>query len=414
MMLKSFNANTMNKFLTSFLCLVMIFSCGDVNDSGNRRVTPNLPFRDVTGTNLPSPDLNGLSMDAAIADFDGDGDPDIFIANEFRQNILLINNGSGAFANRSAVQLPANARDSEDVGVADFDADGDLDIVIVSEDDRVNELYFNNGSGIFTDVSNRIQAQGISNAVAVADFNNDGFPDILIGNNGQNFILLNRGNGIFDDESSTRLPRVEDVTQDVELGDVDGDGDLDIINGNEDRNRIWINNGSGFFEDETESRLPERGTLEETREAKLGDVDGDGDLDLFFANVEAFVANADRQNRLLLNDGNGVFTDVTQSQLPDDSDRSFTALMIDLDNDGDLDIVTGNTNGANFGGTTPYRVYQNEGQGNFTLNTDAFFPSSIGGRGFDIDAADFNGDGRLDLFFSSRGSADQMLFGQGN
>ncbi len=404
----------MNKFLLSLITITIFFSCGESNSTGNQRVTPELPFRDVSSINLPSPDLNGLSMDAVAADFDADGDPDIFIANEFGPNILLINNGSGAFANRSAIQLPSSARDSEDVGIADFDADGDLDLVIVSEDDRVNELYFNNGVGIFTDVSNRIQAQGTSNAVAVADFNNDSFTDILIGNNGQNFILLNRGNGIFDDESSTRLPQIADVTQDVELGDVDGDGDLDIINGNEDRNRIWINNGNGFFEDETDARLPERSTLEETREAKLGDVDGDGDLDLFFANVQAFVPNADRQNRLLLNDGNGVFTDVTSDRLPTDNDRSFTASIIDLDQDGDLDIITGNTNGTNFGGSTPYRVYENEGDGVFALNTEAFFPASISGRGFDITPADFNGDGRLDLFFSSRGSADQLLFGQSN
>ena len=127
-------------------------------------------------------------MDAAVFDADGDGDIDILIAIEFRENIILINDGEGKFTDESDERLPRNSRDSEDIGIADLDNDGDSDVIIVSEDDRINEFYLNDGNGYFTDVSERIIVQGTSNAVAVADINDDGSPDIFIGL-GRNFRL---------------------------------------------------------------------------------------------------------------------------------------------------------------------------------------------------------------------------------
>lgn len=396
-----------------FFVLSFIFGCNESEFTNPPAGGDDLVYENVTGTNLPADALTGPSMDAATGDFDNDGDFDLVVATEFGQNILLLNNGSGVFTNASS-RLPVTARDSEDIGVADFDGNGTLDIFIVSEDDRENELYINTGEAAFSDASNRLNADGISNAIVVFDVNRDGFPDVMIGNNGQNELLVNNGQGFFTNETQQRLPALQDVTQDLELGDIDGDGDLDIIIANEDDNRILINNGSGVFEDQTVQRLPLRDSPEETRETKLGDIDGDGDFDLFFANIQGFVDGAVRQNRLLVNNGNGVFTDVTDSQLPEDNDRSFTALFSDTDRDGDLDIITGNTNGEGFGGNTPYRVYLNDGDGAFEEKTEEIFPSDIAGRGFDIVPADFNGDGLLDYYFASRGSVDQLVFGVEN
>ena len=74
--------------------------------------------------------------------------------------------------------------------------------------------------------------------------------------------------------------------------------------------------------------------------------------------------------------------------------------------------MTGNTNGARFGGITPFSVYLNDGKGKFTDATGKIMPESIGGRGFDIDFIDFNGDNIKDLFLSNRGSQDFLLFGK--
>ncbi len=371
-------------------------------------VTASPAFEDVSTSHLPLADLAQLSMDAASADFDGDGDRDIIIANEHRPNIFLVNDGSGRFSNQSQ-RIPQVAHDSEDIGVADFDGDGDLDIVVVSEDDQVNELYLNRGDGSFDDGGNRLPVSGTSNAVLLLDVNGDSAMDILIGNNGQNVLLVNDGRGFFQDQTQQRLPARADVTQGLAAGDLNGDGHLDLVFANEGDNRLLFNNGQGVFRDAGEERLPLRQSAEESREVALGDFDGDGDLDLFFANVQAFVAGASRQNRLLLNDGTGAFSDASE-RLPADDDRSFTAAVLDIDGDGDIDILTGNTNGPGFDAETPFRVYLNDGRAGFVEATSKLFPASASGRGFDIEIADFNGDGRADLYLASRGSADRLLF----
>ncbi|MEO0571641.1 MAG: VCBS repeat-containing protein [Bacteroidota bacterium] len=377
------------------------------NDQGNTMYL----YEDVTTKNLPFKDLQQLSMDAGIADLDQDGDLDILIANEHRPNILLINDGKGKFTNESGSRIPQVDHDSEDIGIADFDMDGDLDIVIVSEDDKTNELYLNDGDGIFTDGGSRIPVSGTSNSVVVVDINNDGAPDIMIGNNGQNNILINNGKGFFKDESIERFGIFQDVTQDLTLGDIDNDGDSDILIGNEDANRILINDGNGFFKDESSDRLPLRATPEETREVDVADIDGDGDLDILYGNVQAFVENAVRQNRLLLNDGDGFFSDITTTHLPKDNNRCFGVAFLDIDHDGDMDIMTGNTNGVRFGGLTAFSIYLNDGKGSYSEVIDEIIPEGITGRGFDIDFMDLNGDGIGDLFLSNRGTQDFLLFG---
>lgn len=368
-------------------------------------------FHDVSVVHLPPNVLDGPSMDAAVADIDADGDLDIVVANEFRPNILLLNDGAGRFSDGSE-RLPRTQHDSEDVGIADFDADGDLDIMIVSEDDLINELYLNDGDGTFTDASDRIPVTGTTNGLVVADLDGDGAPDGVLANNGQDAVVMNDGSGHFRDETRARLPVSLDVTQDVELGDVDGDGDPDLVVGNEGPNGLYMNDGTGHFTDESRARIPLRSTPEETREADFGDVDGDGDLDLLFANVSAFVAGADPRNRLLINDGRGFFSDESEARLPPDTESSFDGDFRDLDGDGDLDIVTGNSDvdlSQRQIAPALFRAYLNDGTGHFSEATLQVFGEGITGTGFDLEFGDFDGDGLEDVFLASRGTADRLL-----
>jgi hypothetical protein len=365
-------------------------------------------YREVTATHLPAAAREGFTMDVKAADLDADGDLDLVLAREFAPNVLLLGDGTGRFADASD-RLPQTARDSEDVAFADVDGDGDLDVLVVSEDDRLNELYLNDGAARFTDASAHWPVDGISNALVARDLTGDGVRDLLVGNNGQNALLVGDGQGGFVDETLRRLPAYDDVTQDLELGDVDGDGDLDLVVANEGPNRLLLNNGSGAFRNAPDGALPTRDAPEETREADLGDADGDGHLDLALANTRLFVDGADAQSRLLLGDGTGRFADATE-RLPADTSRTMDLDWIDVDGDGDLDLVAAaldDLRGQR--AQAPFRVWRNDGTARFTDATDAVFPPGVTGNGLDIEAFDADGDGRLDLYLGSRGGGDRLL-----
>lgn len=390
--------------------VVWAAACSSSTDAGN----PSPPvqadtalYEDVTATHLPS-SPGRFTMDAALGDFDGDGDVDLLLAVEFGQNRLLINDGTGRFTDATAGRLPSAAHDSEDIGIADFDGDGDLDAVVVSEDDQTNEFYVNDGAGTFTAAV--LPVAGTSNGVVVGDVDGDQDPDIVIGNAGAEAVLINDGSGNWSDESAARIPAAATgVTQDVELGDVDLDGDLDLLIGNENGNRLLLNDGTGVFTDETATWIPLRTTPEETREVDLGDIDGDGDLDALFANTRSSNDSADPGNRLLLNQGDR-FTDVTGVQMPPGAERSFDGEFWDVDADGDLDIVTGSLTVAGGQATrSPYLVLINDGAGIFASWTDPIFPTSAVGFGFDTEMADIDGDGDGDFVLASRSTQDLLL-----
>lgn len=363
---------------------------------------PSRRFSDVTIPALPDCVTSNRSMDARPGDIDGDGDLDLIVAVEFGPNLVLMNDGTGRFRDDSVARLDETIHDSEDIALADLDGDGDLDLVFVSEDDHANQLYLNDGSGHFTEATDRLGGvTGESNAVAWADVDRDGDLDLAIGNAGQNELLINDGTGRFSVETATRLPKGKQTTQDLEFGDVDGDGDLDLVEGNEDDNVLLLNDGHGVFTPAAAQALPLQPGREETREADLGDVDGDGDLDLLFANVK-FLEGKDPQNRLLINDGKGNFTDETTTRLPKDTVPSLDGDFADLDRDGDLDIITADWEAG-------FRVFANDGRGSFVDATDAFLPAGLEGSGLDIEWADFDQDGVRELYLANYDRHDYLL-----
>ncbi len=397
----------MKRLLSS---LVVLLSATSLWSGQVATPVPSVAFVERTGTDLiGQPAEPKHSMGAAAADLDGDGDLDVAIAAEYAPNRVLINDGSGRLTDESDTRLPRTVGDHEDVAIADFDRDGDLDLVFVGEDDQVSGYHLNDGRGVFADVTERLPTRGTSNAVLAEDVDRDGDADLVIGNDGQDLLFVNDGAGMFADETAGRLPVSEDVTQDVAVGDVDGDGDRDLILGNEDGNKALMNDGSGRFTDETESRLPPAEGGEETRNVDLGDVDGDGDLDLYYANVLLFVPDADPQDRLLINDGSGRFTDETVSRLPAEGERTMTASFLDVDRDGDVDLITGifgDPDGVD--APSPFHVFRNDGSGVFRPYDEAL-SVGVSGNGFDIEPADFDGDGLTDVFLANRGGTDRLL-----
>lgn len=409
------------------LTLVSITALALVASPGWAQNPIGFRFEDVTESHLPaSAAVN--TMDIVAADLNGDGLLDLVSAQEWLLNTVVIGEADGRF--REAGDLleplatdelalgppqlnqPGRGHDSEDIAVADFDGDGRLDIIIVSEDDvkferrEVHEYYrgtadgFRRIRGVLPDTE--------ANGIAHADLNGDGRDDLLIVGAGQDRLLINDGRGGFIDETDTRLPRDYAIGQDGEFADLDGDGDLDIALGMEGGHALWINDGSGRFIDESAARLPVPGFIE-ARKVGPVDVDGDGDLDLWMSHVSW--QGRQGQDRLWINDGSGRFTDETAARIPVENGVTVDARFADLDGDGDLDVVRADRPAVT--------VWMNDGAGRFTDASEAVFGGVVGEHVLAVELADFNRDGVVDLYLGQlrtfqgeEGIRDRLYFGR--
>ncbi|MEM7229597.1 MAG: VCBS repeat-containing protein [Planctomycetota bacterium] len=358
-------------------------------------------YHDASADMLPMAMTQGRSMDAEWADLNNDGRPDLIVASEFGQNIVLITPADGDRTRAHNALPQGQMNDSEDIAIADVNGDDHLDIIFVAEDDQTNELYLGDGAGKFTDASDRLPSPGgISNAVLALDIDDDGDTDFILGNAGVNIVLINDGAGNFTDDDS-RVPRQTDTTQDIEAGDVDGDGDIDLFIANEEQNRIWINDGRGMFSDATDERLAHAG-IRETREIDLFDADGDGDLDAFLANV-GWRPMTNPSNVLLLNDGAGNFAPAPDDALPASGAFTLDADAHDIDGDGDADLVLANVNGPSV------QVWVNDGSGVFADSTMDALPMMKVTNGIDVEVIDLDGDDVAEIYLANHVGADRVL-----
>ncbi len=389
---------------TRGIVLVDVDGDGDLDMlSANRRQQNRLyrndgngTFTDITWNHVPLYD-DGTEVIAA-ADVDGDGDLDLACGNAYYyepRNRLYLNDGSGSFTEATTSRLPIDVDETRGIALGDVDGDADLDIVCANaaHPGQRNRLYLNDGNGNFADVTvTRMPARtDKSTDVALGDVDGDGDLDIVFANYlQQNCLYLNNGHGAFSDGTAGRLPSDTDATSSMALADVDGDGDLDILSANErQQNRLYLNDGGGVFTDATSSRMPS-GTGR-TFAVKLGDVDGDGDVDVVWG-----VAYYQDTNRLYLNDGSGSFTDVTASQMPIEHGATLSMALGDVDGDGDLDIVCGNSR-------VPFArnsLYLNDGTGTFTDATAGRLPIDDGHTS-SVALGDLDGDGDLDMVVGS-------------
>jgi hypothetical protein len=217
-------------------------------------------FTDVTGTALV-PRAFGPALGISSADFNGDGWPDIYVANDGAANQLWISQGGRGFRETAllsgtAVNGDGKPEASMGLDAGDFDADGDEDLLIANLTGEGMTLYQNDGRGLFDDVGSRSGLRGRSLrytgfGAAWLDFDNDGWLDILTVNGAVRFrdgaethsaeglqqqkqLFRNLANGRFEDVTPLAGPamRLTGIGRGAAFGDVDNDGDIDVLVGN--------------------------------------------------------------------------------------------------------------------------------------------------------------------------------------
>ncbi|MCP5155818.1 MAG: VCBS repeat-containing protein [Ectothiorhodospiraceae bacterium] len=353
------------------------------------------PFAGVVGTDITT-DAQSTSA-VALGDVDGDGDLDLVAGNGFGQaNRLYLNNGTAdPFASVTGSDITADADATFALALDDVDGDGDLDLVAGNAFSQRNRLYLNNGTAdpfagiVGTDITTDAQS---TSAVALGDVDGDGDLDLVAGDTDQpNRLYLNNGtNDPFAGVTGADITADAQSTSAVALGDIDGDGDLDLVAGSTFQpNRLYLNNGSADpFAGVTGTDITADAQI--TTAVALGDIDGDGDLDLV-------VGNSSQPLRLYVNNGtNDPFAGVTGSDVTADSRPTLAVALGDVDGDGDPDLVAGNF-------FQPNRLYLNDGTADPFAGVAGTDITSDVHNTFAVALGDVDGDGDLDLVAGNPG-----------
>jgi len=262
------------------------------------------------------------------------------------------------------------------VALGDLDGDGNLDIVTANYWDNNVSVLSGNGDGIFAAQSVFAAGDG-PESVALGDLDGDGDLDIVSANSDDDTVslLLGNGDGTFAAQSAFA---VGDGPESVALGDLDGDGNLDIVSANSDDDTVslLLGNGDGTFA--TQSTFPAGSVDSYPFCVALGDLDEDGNLDIV-------TANRDSSNvSVLPGMGDGTFAPQSTFAV---GNGPYSVALGDLDGDGDLDIVSANA----WSNTVSVLL----GNGHGTFAAQSIFP--VGGGPWSVALGDLDGDDNLDI-----------------
>jgi len=206
-------------------------------------------FKDETF--LLWPNLPSGVVGTSIADYNQDGSPDVFLVYGDAQNRLLINNGVGKFIDKTDWLLPRMIDQSTHADWADFDLDGDNDLLVTNKVIRKSyqsysgeTIYFleNLGSGRFVKKSSKIFPALPAFRVYLLDANGTGIPDVIIANEKELLYLVGKGGWDFSVETKKRFPETSPMRE-MRFGDINGDGFLDLLGISVKNNypKLWLN-----------------------------------------------------------------------------------------------------------------------------------------------------------------------------
>jgi FG-GAP-like repeat len=287
------------------------------------------------------------NREMVIADFNGDGRPDIFIADDGldnqalnpgypgQQDRLILSTPDGRYADATA-NLPQQRSFTHSVAAADVNGDGNIDIFennlgCCGRDHVPAEILLNDGSGHFTAAPGLLHGfplsqygQTYSLACAFADVNGDGHPDLIVGGDEQverSAVMLNDGHGnfTFSEWLPPKLYARDALVMDIVPADVNGDGAVDLLLAETQSTpyyigskiQVLINDGHGHFTDETKTRLPDQPNAQSWPDRLLvEDLNDDGKPDLAVQYASVGITPEADPTPFWLNE-NGVLTRIT-------------------------------------------------------------------------------------------------------
>ena len=327
---------------------------------------------------------HGYGMGCLSADYDNDGDADLYLTN-FGRNQLYRNDGNGTFTDVTSHAGVGDGKWSVSASFGDFDLDGHLDLYVANYLDYQlqtahvcflqgvhiycgpheypgarDTLYRNNGDGTFRDVTTRagVHNTGKGLGVLFTDYNNDGYPDIFVANDAvPDFLYQNNTDGTFTDIAITAGVAYNSegratASMGIASGDYDNDGaqDLFVTNFSLEINSLFRNNNDGFYTMTTfEAGLADPSFVKLGFGTQFIDADNNGTLELFVANGHVWDNVSEitpslsyrQQCQIFGSTGTAQFTDLSET-----AGRFFKRSVVargvavgDYNNDAAMDIL---------------------------------------------------------------------------
>jgi VCBS repeat-containing protein len=307
----------------------------------------------------------------AVGDFNGDGDPDLAVANEFGGNVSVLLGGAGG--SFSAATNIATGGFPFAVAVGDFNGDSDPDLAVADAFDGLISVLLGSTGGAFTGPTN-FPAGSFPAAIAVGDFNGDGDPDLAVVDQVSGEVLVLRGTAGGGFTAPTTVGTAIGPFS-IAVGEFNGDGDPDLAVADQFSGRVLVllgGAGATFAAPTTVASGSDPDSV------AVGDFNGDGDPDLAVAD------QSPGEIMVLLGSTGGTFTGPTI--LTTDSGVSGVAVA-DFNRDGDPDLAVSNVNQSRVS------VLLGDTGGTFTAPNNF----AVGSTQTSVVAADFNGDGKPDL-----------------
>ena len=349
------------------------------------------------------------------------GEPKISVLESSSQSFL--------WEDKTELYLPKTAEWTNRVEVADLNDDGLVDLIFAnggnySEPGELesSRVFLNQGpESKFLEITDQVfgDEKFYARVIKARDLNNDGIPDLIVGGTfqTQSELYFGTGNGEFKKVTKTNLPEKIASVGDLEFGDVDDDNDLDIIlsdwgpgsNMTNDggRTMLWLNDGNGKFEDVTDSQMPDL-LIQFSWDLEFLDLDNDFDLDI------AISCKRCGTSRIFINDGSGNFED--KRMLPAYT-NNYEFEAMDINADGFLDLVTVNDGEIVDENSWSRRehIFLNDSAKRFIDATSRLWEdeSNNGEDDNNVVFLDFDSDGDADFILSSLTGEDRLLINDG-